>query len=277
MKALLCLVFLISTAYAQDPASYLKNFDARIYSLKSKGVNNFIVDIESSKLTKQMNDQQMFGKVEELIFRVYWTANPERLAIEVNGLPDGFREVKEDLKLSILSQIDNLLPQTTAQRFAGYKFVQGSKPKEIIAQDSSGVAPIPSFTLKFDEQDKLIEVVGHKPIGTMNVKPVYSKESFADGKLVLMEQTSVTQENGQSLTIRKELDYGKSQGIGVLTEVTVTTEQKAEGSNAKPITVRETLEFKNYKINDGEALKYFLGEAKEAAPTAPAPKAPVKK
>lgn len=270
MKALLCLLFVISSAaFAQDPATYLKNFDARIYSLKSKGVNNFIVDIESSKLTKQMNDQQLFGKVEELIFRVYWTANPERLAIEVNGLPDGFKEIKEELKLSILGIMDNLLPQTTAQRFAGYKFVAGSKPKEITAQDTTGVAPIPSFTLKFDDQDKLIEVVGNKPIGTMVVKPVYSKESFADGKLVLKEQTTVSQENGQSLTVRKELDYGKEQGIGVLTEVTVTTEQKAESSNAKPTSAKETLEFKNYKINDGEALKYFLGEAKEAAPQKP--------
>lgn len=274
MKALLCFIFVISSAFAQDPAAYLKGFDGRIYSLKSKGVNNFIVDIESSKLTKQMNDQQMFGKVEELIFRVYWTSNPERLAIEVNGLPDGFREIKEELKLSILGQIDNLLPQPTAAKFAGYKFVQGSKPKEIQAQDTTGLAPIPSFTLKFDEQDKLTEVIGHKPIGTMNVKPVYSKESFADGKLVLMEQTSVTQENGQSITVRKELDYGKSQGIGVLTEVTVTTEQKSDTTNAKPTSVRETLEFKNYKINDGEALKYFLGDAKEAAP---ASKAPIKK
>jgi hypothetical protein len=273
MKALICFLFVITSAFAQDPNAYLKNFDAKIYSLKTKGVNNFIVDIESSKLTKQMNDQQMFGKVDELYFRVYWTANPERMAIEVNGLPDGFKEIKEDLKLSILGMMDNLLPQTTAQRFAGYKFVQGTKPKEIVAQDTSGIAPVPSFTLKFDDQDKLTEVTGNKPIGTLVVRPVYVKESFADGKLVLTEQTTVTQENGQSLTVRKELDYGKSQGIGVLTEVTVTTEQKADGSNAKPTSVRETLEFKNYKINDGEALKYFLGEAKEA----PAPKAPVKK
>lgn len=266
MKALICFLFVISSAFAQDPSSYLKGFDARVYSLKTKGVNNFIVDIESSKLTKQMNDQQMFGKVEELIFRVYWTANPERLAIEIMGLPDGFKEVKEELKLSILGVIDNLLPQSTASRFNGYKFVQGSKPKEILAQDTTGIAPIPSFVLKFDDQDKLVEVIGNKPIGTMTVKPVYTRETFADGKLVLTEQTSVTQENGQSVTVRKELEYGKANGIGVLTEVSISTEQKLDGSNAKPTSTRETLEFKNYKINDGEALKYFLGEAKEASP-----------
>ena len=42
----------------------------------------------------------IFGKVNEVIFRTYWTANPERVAIEVIGLPEGFKEIKEELKLT---------------------------------------------------------------------------------------------------------------------------------------------------------------------------------
>lgn len=272
MKALICLLFIVSSAFAQDPSAYLKNFDAKIYSLKNKGVKDFVVDIESSKLTKQMNDQQTFGKVNELIFRTYWTANPERLAIEVIGLPEGFKEIKEELKLSLLGMMDNLIPQTMAQRFSGYKISAGTKAKEFVAQDTSGIAPIPSYILKFDNQDRLVEVQGQRPVGTFIVKPVYEKESFADGKWVLKEQKTTTSENGQTLTISKELDYGTSQGISVLTEVEVTTEQKSISSDAKPISSTESLTFKNYKINDGEALKYFLGENPAPAPKKAAPK-----
>lgn len=270
MKALFFFMFSFSV-FAQDPVSYLKNFDAKVYSLKSKGVQDFTVDIESPNMTKQINDQQKFGKVEELYFRVYWTANPERFAIEVVGLPDGFREFKEELKISMMGIIENLIPQTFQQRFTGYKFLSGSKPKEFIAQDTTGLAPIPSLVIKFDEQDKLVEVIGQKPVGTMNVKPVYTKESFADGKWVLEEQTTTTSESGQTISIQKELDYGKANGIGVLTELTVSTEQKFDAANAKPIKFSETISFKNYKINEGVALKYFLGEGK-VAPTVPAKK-----
>lgn len=258
----LFLALISFSAFAQDPNAYLKNFEAKIYSLKSKGVQDFSVDIESNKLTKQLNDQQQFGKINELIFRTYWTANPERMAIEVIGLPEGFKEVREGLKLSILAVMDNLIPQTFNQRFGGYKFVQGTKPKEIIAQDTTGVAPIPSLLLKFDEQDKLIEVVGNRPVGTMNVSHKYSKESFADGKWVLMSQTTTSIENGQTITVEKELEYGKANGIGVLTDLSIKTSQKADVGNAKPFTVSETVSFKNYKINEGVALKYFLGEGK---------------
>lgn len=258
MKALLCLMFVVSTAFAQDPNAYLKNFDAKIYSLKTKGVKDFVVDIESSKLTKQMNDQQTFGKVNELIFRTYWTANPERIAIEVIGLPEGFKEVKEELKMGILGMMDNLIPIPMAQRFSGYKFVNGSRPKEILVQDTSGLAPVPSYILNFDKDDKLVEVVGQKPVGTLTMVPVYEKESFSDGRLVLKEQTTTNTEAGQTIIIKKELDYGQSQGIGVLTEVETSTEQKPQ--SGKSISSEETITFKNYKINAGEGLKYFLGQ-----------------
>lgn len=251
-------------SFAQDPNAYLKAFDNKVYSLKNKGVRDFVVDVESSKLTKQINDQQLFGKVEELIFRIYWTASPERLAIEVEGLPDGFKEVKEDLKGSILGLLDNLLPQTMEQRFINYKFSQGKKPREIIARDSTGLAPVPSFSLQFDDQEKLSMVTGHKPVGTFVATPVYSKEAFADGKWVLMSQKTVSSENGQIMTVNKELTYGKSQGIGVLSDVTVSTEYKSQSGKTKAVRFSENIEFKNYKINEGAALKYFLGEAKSS-------------
>lgn len=263
------LVLFSLNSFSQDPSAYLKKFDNKIYSLKNKGVKDFVVDIESSKLTKQINDQQLFGKVEELLFRIYWTAAPERLAIEVIGLPEGFKQVKEELKASIVGLLDNLIPQTTEQRFPGYKFSQGLKPREIVAKDTTGIAPVPSFSLKFDEQERLVEVIGNKPVGSFKVSPVYQKEPFADGKWVLVSQTSISSENGQTMTIKKELSYGKSQGIGVVSDVNVSTEYKSLNPANKPVRFSENIEFKNYKINEGAALKYFLGEAKSAPAVTP--------
>jgi hypothetical protein len=204
--------------------------------------------------------------VDNLIFRTFWTASPERLAIEVIGLPEGFKEVKEELKLSIMSIMENLIPPTTAQKFAGYKLTQSSNPKEFLATDSTGVAAIPGFTLKFDSQDKLVEVIGKKPVGTMNVDLKYEKPSFADGKWVLMSSTSSTTENGQSLVIRRDLAYGTSQGIGVLSKLTITSEQKELEGKSKSLISEEEIEFKDYQINTGVALKYFLGEQDKSEP-----------
>lgn len=255
-------LFVTLTTWAQDPKAYLTVFDNKVYSLKTKGVQDFTVDIESSRLTKYVNDQMIFGKIPKLTFRTYWTSNPERMAIEVIGLPEGFKEVKEELKMSILAQMDYLLPMTSENRFNGYQFSsQGNK--EILAQDKSGLAPIPSYILKFDATDKLVEIIGRKPIGTFQILNNYEKDSFADGKWVLKTQTTTSSESGQTLTIKKVFTYGDSQGIGVLSKVNLSTLQKWDNPKIKSVEQEESLTYKNYKINAGEALKYFLGEQKK--------------
>ncbi len=262
MKLLsLALLVLALPASAQDADGYLKAFDGKVYSLKSKGVKEFVVDIESSKLTKQMNDQQTFGKIGKLVFRTFWTASPERLDIVVEGMPEGFKEVKEELKASVLGVVENLLPPTTAQKFPGYKFTQAKGSKEVVATDGTGVAPIPSFVLRFDAQDRLTEVLGRKPVGEFVSKPTYEREAFSDGKLVLKKLETTTSERGQTLVMRKDLRYSKADGIGVLSEVEITTEQKGQKPQAKPTVISETVTFKNYKINSGEALKHFLNKS----------------
>lgn len=253
---------MMGNVFAQDPNSYVKNFESKIYSLKNKGVKDFVVDIESSRITKQINEQQIFGKIDEVIFRVYWTSSPERISIEVIGLPEGFKEVKEELKGSISSFIEHIIPPTFPQRFYGYKFSQGLNQREILATDTTGVAVIPSFSLKFDSTDVLTEIVANKTIGTLTVVPKYEKAAFSDGKWVLTKEESVASENGQTMTVIKTLNYGKANGVGVLTEINVNTEQKQLRPESKAFNTSENINLKNYKINEGVALKFFLGEAK---------------
>lgn len=54
----------------------------------------------------------------------------------------------------------------------------------------------------------------------------------------------------------------------VLSRVTVETEQKL-APGAKTLKSEEAVEFKNYKISTGEALKYFLGESLKIRPQKP--------
>lgn len=248
------------------PPPYLSGFDAKIYSLKTKGIKEFTVDLKSPKLTKQISEQLMIGKIDDLAFRVYWTASPERFSIEVLGMPEGFREVKEELKMSITPMMDFLIPQTVSQRFAGYKFAQGTSSREYSAVDSTGIAAVPGYTLKFDVQDRLLEIIGKKPIGSLSIVPKYEKTPFSDGKWVLQKLTTTNSENGQTMTSIKELTYGTANGIGVLAKVKSITEQKMDSAQAKPMILENEVEFKNYRINTGDALKYFLGSEAKSNP-----------
>lgn len=267
MKILLSFFLLMTfSAWAQKPTEYLNLFDNKIYSLKTKGVKDFVVDITSTKLTKQINEQKTFGNVKKLVFRTYWTANPERLAIEVLGLPEGFLEAKEGLKASMLSVLDNLLPMTLPQRFAGYKFSAGKKPGLFMATDTTGLAPVPSYELHFDSQDRLTKIVGHPALGTTSTDLMYEKKAFSDGKWVLTSSVTSSSQGGGTLTSSRKLDYSSTQGIGTLASVALETEQKWEKGDAKPVSQSDVVVFENYQINSGAAFKYFLNEADKVQP-----------
>lgn len=267
MKALLLsLVLFTFAAQAEEPLAYFTLFDNKVYSLKTKGVKDFVVDLSSSKLTGQINEQKTFGVVKKVIFRAYWTQNPERLDIEVLGLPEGFHEAKAQLISSMIPMMDNILPMTVAQRFPGYKFSATAKPKEFTATDSSGVAPVPSYLLRFDEQDKLTEVIANRHVGSSQMTFNYEKKAFTDGKWAMEQSSSKSSENGQTITSSRKLTYGSSQGIGVVSSVTLTTEQKLDKGDSKPVTQSDEIKFENYKINTGEGLKHFLSEAQKSTP-----------
>ncbi len=256
---LLGLLFSTSMTFA-DALTSIKLFDAKVYTLKNKGMKDIVVDIVSTKLNQQINNQGTFGNVNNLIFRVYWTLVPERFDIEVLGLPEGFRELKEELKISVSSLVENILPPPTDKKFSTYKFSELPN-NQFKAQDTSGVADIPTFLLKFDAQNRLVEIIGQKPVGSFVVSPVYEKDSFSDGKWVLKKQVTKAQENGQDVTSVKTIIYGTQNGVTVPKGVTISTDQTFSRPEMKPVSFTETIEFKNYKLNTGEAMKHFMKDA----------------
>ncbi len=261
----LMMMFVANAVIAQTPATYFSLYDRKVYSLKNKGVRDFVVDVSSSKLTEQVNAHKIFGEVKNLVFRIYWTLAPERLAVEILGLPEGFHAAKHELRLNFMPLLDNLLPMTVEQRFPGYKISAGKNPREYIAADSTGVAPIPSYVIKFDTEDKLSEIIGMKPVGSWNMEWIYEKKGFSDGRWVTTQINVTNSEGGQTLTTSRRLNYGTAQGMGVLSEVVLTVDQ----SGPKTFRTQENIEFNNYKINTGEGMKYFLSDAPVPAKQSP--------
>lgn len=261
----LMIVFTSTIAFAQAPAVYFSLFDRKVYTLKNKGVRDFVVDMTSAKLLDQVNEQKIFGRVKELVFRVYWTQSPERLAVDVIGLPEGFFEAKTQLRNMAMPLLDNLLPMTVEQRFPNYKFTPGKTAREFIATDSTRLAPIPTYTLKFDDQDRLAEIIGNKPLGSWNMNWVYEKKAFSEGRWVISQVSVTNNESGQLIKTTRKLNYGNAQGMGVLSEVVLSVEQQGE----KPVRTEESIEFKNYKINTGEGTRYFMSDTPAPAKTQP--------
>jgi hypothetical protein len=261
MKLLLLFLFSIQTALAVDPLQLLKIHDSKVYHLKKKVVKDIVVEVESPQLKKQLESQQIFGSIDRVAFKFYWTLEPLRLNIDIIGLPEGFKEIKENLKQTMFSKFEYMYPMTIEEKFKGYTFKNHpTKVNSILATDSSGLQAIPEFELVFDSEQKIISIIGKKPIGEQIINLVYEKTSWSNGQNVLKKQISTTQEGPQITVTESNFEYMVTNGIGAISSVNTKVSQKsvANQSKSQDILFEESFYFLNTKLNASEAQKWFL-------------------
>lgn len=263
---LVCLMVSSVTALAQDAEGVIHLSDEKNYTPRAKGLRDLVVDIVSPNLTKQLNEQMIFGNVQEAVFRVYWTAEPERVAIEVMGLPEGFAEIKQELKASMIGYLETVIPLPLSKRLASYKKrLDPKNSKVVIAEDTSHQMPIPVFEMTFAASGVIEKLVGKKPVGLVTTTYKYGQESWSDPRLVLLGTSTESQDGPQILQSTSEITYLATAGMGLPSMVKINTKQtiRAMTTTDKPIqrSQSDTINFKNYKVNAGAATKWFLGQA----------------
>jgi hypothetical protein len=187
---------------------------------------------------------------------------PERIAIEVIGLPEGFKELKDELKAGIAPYLDELIARPIEVKFTGYNFSKSISSREILASDTTGIAPTPSYVLKFDQEDKLVQIVGNKPVGSLVTNFFFERMKFTNGKWILGKEVTHISESGLVVKISKDFDYKTIDGIGIIHELKLTTERKSNLNTKDQVKISELIKFSNFKINEGLAMKYFLSVSK---------------
>jgi hypothetical protein len=264
MKTTLLIFFLSITCtvcWSQDPVATLKLAESKTYDPRVKGLKDLVVELESPTVTKQLNDQMVFGRISSLVFRIYWTAQPERVAIEIEGMPEGFREVKEELKASMIGRLEAILPVSWDKKFAGYQpRVDEKKPKVVIFTDSKNLRPIPEFEISFDSEGRFDTILGKKPVGITATTLSYGRFPWAGSVGVVTKSHSTAQEGPQTNEATTTISYQVVSGIGLPSSVTVNGKQTLQRVVGKPLeaSTEETTLYKNYRVNTGEAMRWFL-------------------
>jgi hypothetical protein len=262
MKWIATLIFLICFGVnAQDVVTIIKNHEDKSYNPRQKGLTDLVVDIISPQITKQLNDQLIFGTLKDVRFRVYWTATPERLSIEVIGMPEGFNEIKQDLKRTIIAQFEGVIPIPLDKKFLQYKLQLDPKNKKgIIAKDNTGIQLIPEYVLNFNNDGRLSEIVAKKTIGEAITKFTWKKSDWSEPRNYI-EKTEMTSIDGpQETNTTSVITWMVEKKIGLPSKLEITTMQKIrdqQGKNQERKIAEEFL-YNDYKVNEGEALKWFL-------------------
>lgn len=254
------------SAVSQDALTTLRVAQDKIYTPKAKALNDLVVDVVNPGITKQLNEQMIFGNLKEVIFRIYWTASPERVAVDILGMPEGFREIKEELKAVVVRNLEIIIPIPLEMKYQGYQFKMSSKQiKTVIATDQSNMQPIPEFEIMMDSEGRVQEVVAKKPIGIVSTRFTWNKSTWSEPRSHLLETKTRSEEGPQRTEIQSVTSWQTISGVGLPSLVKTKTSQvlSQPGQPNKPIerSYEEVIYFKNYKVNVGEAMKWFLGHS----------------
>lgn len=272
MKLLLVLLFLSlgsHNIWAQDKARELiKNFDVSSYRPQDKGLKEFVVQVEISNLTKQLNDQLIFGKLKNVYFKLYWIY-PNETDVEVIGLPNGFTEIKSELKNLVSSRIDVIVPAMLEKKFEGYTFKHSSQngKEVIIASDSTQMKLISEIKATFDKDGKLLSLTNQKPMVVEESELSLIKKGYSENKWIIDEVDVKVNEGAQTTFIKTKIDYNSIEGYALPIKISSHTKQVlSQGQEKKPIEreIDSSVEFKGYKINSGEASSH-MKKIKESA------------
>ena len=258
------ILFLVSFhVFGQNmkPQEMIKTFDVTSYRPQDKGLKEFVVKVEISNLTKQLNDQLIFGKLKNVYFKLFW-AYPSEVDVEVIGLPAGFAEIKNELKSLVASRLDVIVPATLEKRLEGYSFKQVSAPgkETIVASDTTQMKLISEIKATFDKEGKLLSLINQKPLMTEESELTLTKKAFSENKWIMDEINVKVNEESRTTLIKTQIEYNSIEGYALPVKIKSHTKQiLIQGANKKPIEreVDSSVTFTEYKINSGEASSFF--------------------
>jgi hypothetical protein len=266
VTVLFCLMISLGVS-AQDATTMLRLSEEKTYTPKQKGLTDLVVDIVNPQVTSQLNEQMIFGHLKEVSFRLYWTSSPERVAIEVMGLPEGFREIKEELKASTISRLESIISIPLEKKFQSYKFrTDPKKSKTVVATDPTGLQAIPEFEFIFDTENKLTKIIAKKPIGEQETNFEWQKTTWSEPRFHVVKSSTNSRNGAQTIETESSTSWQVISGIGLPSMVkTITSQKLNQKGQLRPVERKseEVVYFKNYKVNQSEAMKWFLGNSGE--------------
>ncbi|MBF0361436.1 MAG: hypothetical protein HQK49_10505 [Oligoflexia bacterium] len=279
---------------SKDANDLIKRFDISTYHPEVYGLKDLVVDVRFTNLDKELSNQLGQLKIDDLYFTIYWISSG-KIDVEISGLPKGFVMVKDTLIRSVQPYIEFIIPKNFAERARNYnlksiaidaKNKQSSKlsngERLFIGTDKTHLNMVHEIKIVFDDKDRLNKLLMITPQGTEDAYYSWDREKWGQNKWVLSSIVMKSDYGIQSKIVQNEITYNSFSGIGLPVRVAVSTEifsKNLEGNNINNnnsnknkkkedgtsdsgtdtiYKVQRDIIFSNYRINNGEAQKYFL-------------------
>ncbi len=245
---LIALIFM-GNCYADSVSDRLvRKTDLTAYSIYKAGVKSLSFKMVVQGLLENLNKRKNLGKLKELYFTVDWRY-PQKLKVKVHGLPKGFKELKEQLKMAVYARLPLIFPVEKVKMLQGYKLKYDKKSGIIRAKDPTGKRALLEVNLKILDSGKLVYVEGIGVAGSQKTSYEGKKTAWSKDKFVYDHVTIEILAKGHKSVVDHNIKFIGVRGVGVPASIkSVTKVVNLKDKSEKILSNVETV-FTDYVIN----------------------------
>ncbi len=264
-KMLLVLSILCGLNFAHATATppEIENFDIRYYDPSNYGLRDLVFEIRMTNLVETMKQRLQIKDLVDVYFKIYWMY-PGKYKVDVEGLPAGFNEIKNELKTMVKNRLDFVIPQKLSPKVRSYdlKSKKSKKGTTIVGTDKTHTRAVNEIRLSFDGGGKLTGFKTMSPMGVNSSEMKMSAKSWSHNKWVVDRLVVKAIQGIQMTEIRHDVKYENVDGFGFPNKVEVKTTRKL----VKPKSVKDKSDelelktevlFSKYEVNTGKAQRYI--------------------
>lgn len=255
MRYLFGIFLVITLAYGQALSStdtIFEDHKLRTYSPLKVGVKDLFFDIRMEGLLNNVKKTTSLTSLDDLYFRVYWTY-PDQYRIVVEGLPKGFRMMRNNLRAVVKPYVDLIFSDDFIRQFEKVPFKQSSTDKKTYVKKKDKSTDVSDIQITFDSKGILNKIVSTSPYNKVDTEFDYKLRSWSNGKFVMnkikIREAANGIVNNKEISIDRELQNGVGLPNSVTIEETLMRKEKVINSTTQKFT------FSNYNVNTGKVKK----------------------
>jgi hypothetical protein len=229
-----------------------------MYKPIDAGVKDLIFIIKVPQLANTIKGKFALLKESNPLYKVYWSS-PDKVYIDVQGLPSGFKDLKNELRLAVVDKLEYIMPITLEKKLKGYelRFLETGAMKKLIAEDKTGKLDVNRLEFEINKEGQVVGIDSYGVRGPVKTKFTYSQTENNKWLITKIENTF---ERGPAKLINSNiLTYSKVSGVYF--------PEKLLSKSTQELSVKDKVQkvemgsseylFEAYEVNSGKAQKFI--------------------
>ncbi|MDD0854620.1 hypothetical protein HBN50_16020 [Halobacteriovorax sp. GB3] len=244
----------------------IDQYDLRTYHPDKFALKDLTFEIRQEGLVESLNEGRALGKLSDVFVKVYWLT-PGELKLEVNGLPNGFYELKNRIRMAVEPYLIYVIPQELQPRIRAYQLSAETVEGNVEVGGVDKTQKLNSSRIKFifSNDGRLVKSISFSPSLVSTTDFTSTKKTWSRNKWVLESLASETIQGNRLVKVDTHIDYVNESGYGFPKKIEVNSETIAKFKDKKNKLQEKSLgkgklilNFDNFQVNQGIAKRELM-------------------